>query len=76
MSCQVRFASKNEQMVLYPVREVIETMRAKVDEYKKMLLDWQADPEANPLPKNRKGKPGKPADLLLPIANLSLHSTL
>ena len=52
-----------------------------------MLRAYEADPVANPLPR-KKGKKatrsrpatlprdGQPADLLLPIVNLSLHSTL
>lgn len=47
-----------------------------MEEYKQRLRDWSTDPEKHPLPKDRKGNPGRPADLLLPISNLSLHRTL
>ena len=47
-----------------------------MEEYKRILRNYAADPEAHPLPLDRKGARMTVSDLLLPIANLSLHRTL
>ena len=73
---EVGLANKDNTMKSFPAELVIERMRAKVEEYKALLTAYAEDPKANPLPLNRKGKPSRPIDILLPIVNLTLHSTL
>lgn len=74
---EVGLANRDEEMFSHNGAVVVEKMMAKVEEYKQLLRDYARDPEAHPLPINkRKGKPSRPIDILLPIVNLTLHCTL